>query len=184
MKTRLPTAAVLASLVSALLAPSMASGQNVYRCANGYSQSPCAPDAAPMQVSDPRTAEQKRQADAATQRDARMADALEKERLQRDAAAVPAAGVKQVKSSSKTASAQSPGTGKAASKKSGAKSSAKKAGKSGEPFVATDGKKKAKAGKKKSRGKTQGTQKAKGSKKSKAAKGTARKKPSGSRTAA
>lgn len=54
--------------------------QTVYKCGNAYSQVPC-PDAQTVQVNDQREPEQKQQADAATQRDAKLAKSLEKERL-------------------------------------------------------------------------------------------------------
>jgi hypothetical protein len=64
-----------------------ASAQNVYRCGNNsYGQAPC-PGGTPVATDDPRTAQQKSQADAATRSDARTADALEKARLQREAQA-------------------------------------------------------------------------------------------------
>lgn len=66
-----------------------ANAQNIYKCGNSYSQIPC-PDGVLINTADPRTPEQKAQADAATRRDALAADALEKSRMaqeQRDLAA-------------------------------------------------------------------------------------------------
>lgn len=54
--------------------------QTIYKCGNTYSQVAC-PEATTVQVDDKRDPEQKRQSDAATQRDAKLAKALEKERL-------------------------------------------------------------------------------------------------------
>lgn len=57
-----------------------ASAQVTYRCGNSYSQSPC-PDAVIVDTRDARTNAQKAQTDVATQRDVRVANALEKARL-------------------------------------------------------------------------------------------------------
>jgi hypothetical protein len=54
--------------------------QIVYKCGNTYSQVAC-PEAQTVPVDDRRTPEQKQQADAATRRDAMLAQSLEKERL-------------------------------------------------------------------------------------------------------
>ena len=61
-----------------------ASGEEVYRCGNAYSQKPCT-DAVLVDVQDARTREQKAQADAATQREAAAANAMEKARLKEEA---------------------------------------------------------------------------------------------------
>lgn len=63
-----------------------AKAQNVYRCGDSYSQSPC-PGGVAIDASDSRTKGQKAQADADTQRDRQAAQALEKERLKQEAAA-------------------------------------------------------------------------------------------------
>lgn len=70
--------------IATALACTLAMGQNVYKCGNSYSQTPCS-DGRTVDVSDPRSPAQKAQADAATRRDARMADALEKSRLRDEA---------------------------------------------------------------------------------------------------
>ncbi|MFC5495983.1 hypothetical protein ACFPOE_00425 [Caenimonas terrae] len=57
-----------------------AQAQNVYRCGESYSNSPCA-GATVVPTDDPRSAAQKAQTDAATKRDARLAQVLENERL-------------------------------------------------------------------------------------------------------
>jgi len=62
--------------------------QNVYRCGDSYSQSPC-PGGVAIDAGDSRTKGQKAQADAATQRDRQTANTLEKERLKQEAAASP-----------------------------------------------------------------------------------------------
>jgi hypothetical protein len=58
--------------------------QPTYKCGNSYSQTPC-PDAVLVNTEDRRTSAQKLQTDQATQRDARVADAMEKARLQQEA---------------------------------------------------------------------------------------------------
>ena len=70
--------------VIALLGGTLASAQNVYRCGNSYGHQPCA-DGRAVDVSDPRSAAQKAQADAATQRNAQAADTMEKTRQREEA---------------------------------------------------------------------------------------------------
>lgn len=65
-----------------------AQAQNIYRCGDSYSQSPC-PGGVAVDASDSRTKVQKAQAEADTQRDRQAANALEKERLKQEAAATP-----------------------------------------------------------------------------------------------
>ena len=63
--------------------------QNVYRCGNTYSQTPC-PSGKSLDVTDSRTADQKKQTDAAAATSAMAGDNMEKTRLaqeQRDLAA-------------------------------------------------------------------------------------------------
>lgn len=67
-------------------APVMA--QNVYKCGDSYSQSPC-PGGVAIDA-DSRSPAQKAQADAATARDARIARAMEQARLKQEAAALAA----------------------------------------------------------------------------------------------
>lgn len=57
-----------------------ASAQTVYRCGNSYSQAPC-PNGVALDVADPRTPAQRAEAQAAAERDAKAADALEKTRV-------------------------------------------------------------------------------------------------------
>ena len=61
-----------------------AAAQPAYRCGNSYSQTPC-PQAIVIESTDQRTPSQKAQADQATARDARTADAMQKARLQQEA---------------------------------------------------------------------------------------------------
>lgn len=59
--------------------------QQVYKCGDSYSQTPC-PDGVAIDVTDARTKAQKAQTDLATERAARMATAMEKARLQQEKA--------------------------------------------------------------------------------------------------
>lgn len=63
-----------------------AAAQNIYKCGdtNTYSQLPCTGGIV-VDTADPRTAAQKTQADLATDRNARTADAMEKARLRQEA---------------------------------------------------------------------------------------------------
>jgi len=64
-----------------------ASAQAIYRCAdNSYSQQPC-DGGRPVRADDPRTPQQQMDSVSATRREAAMADAMEKSRLQRQAQA-------------------------------------------------------------------------------------------------
>ena len=72
-----------------------ASAQNAYRCGNTYSQTPCA-NGKTIDVTDSRSADQKKQTDAATASTAKAGDTLEKSRLaqeKRDLAAKQARAV-------------------------------------------------------------------------------------------
>ena len=60
-----------------------ASAQNVYRCGNTYSQTPC-DNGKTIDVTDSRTAAQQKQAAAATSNRVAQAGVLEKERLARE----------------------------------------------------------------------------------------------------
>lgn len=60
--------------------PTWAIAQNAYRCGNTYSQTPC-PNGKTLDVTDSRTAEQKKQTDTATANSVKAGDALEKARL-------------------------------------------------------------------------------------------------------
>jgi len=63
-----------------LLAAAAANAQQVYRCGNEYSQKPCA-DGKAVTAEDSRTAAEAKKADAQTQRNAKLADAMEKDRV-------------------------------------------------------------------------------------------------------
>lgn len=77
-------------IVPSLLLAAAAHGQTVYRCGNSYSQQPC-PGGTTVQTADERTPEQRQAQQANTQRQRRVADRLETERLQEEAAAARAA---------------------------------------------------------------------------------------------
>ena len=66
------------------------SAQTVYRCGNSYSQQPC-PGGNAVDTSDPRSPEQQKAAQQGAQHERRVADALEKQRVKEEEAAVRAA---------------------------------------------------------------------------------------------
>lgn len=80
MQIRTPSAIFLIA-ITALTTGAMA--QNVYKCGDAYSQTPCS-GGATVDAADQRTPVQKTQADLATRRDAQAADAMEKARLQQE----------------------------------------------------------------------------------------------------
>lgn len=82
-------------LISLFAIPQGLQAQNIYKCGNSYSQTPCA-DASPLHIDDTRTAAQKQQTDTATGVNAKLAQSLEKARLAQEklAAAQPPAAPK------------------------------------------------------------------------------------------
>ncbi|MDO9195067.1 hypothetical protein [Rhodoferax sp.] len=76
-------------LIATIALSTGAMAQNIYKCGDTYSQTPC-PGGAIVDAADQRTPGQKTQADLATRRDARAADALEKARLKQEKAAIAA----------------------------------------------------------------------------------------------
>ncbi len=62
--------------------------EEIYRCGNSYSQVPCAQGKV-LTIDDSRDAIRKKEADAATRRDAQLAKQLEHERLQQEQALTP-----------------------------------------------------------------------------------------------
>jgi hypothetical protein len=95
---------VIAAAVVALACATGAHAQKVYRCGNSYSERPCA-DAQPVRIeSNKPTAEEAAAAAANAQRDAKLADGLEKERLAQEKAAAKA----QVPPTPKQVAAQAP----------------------------------------------------------------------------
>ena len=83
--------------------------QKTYKCGNTYSQLPC-PDGVVVNTDDQRTSAQKMQADLATRRDAKAADAMEKARLSQEkrdlAANMPPSKTSQPAASKKTVAKQ------------------------------------------------------------------------------
>jgi hypothetical protein len=75
-------------LAAACVAP--AAAQNIYRCGDSYSQQPC-PGGTMVEAEDERSAVQRSQSSLAAQRDAKIADAMEKARLKEEAKPVSAA---------------------------------------------------------------------------------------------
>jgi hypothetical protein len=77
----------LATLLILLFAVSSAlQAQNIYKCGNSYSQTPC-PGANTLNLKDAREPAQKLQTDEATRRDEKLAAELEKNRLAQEQAA-------------------------------------------------------------------------------------------------
>lgn len=72
------------AFVALSLVCGLAAAQTAYRCGNSYSQSPCANGTA-VDISDTRSAAQKRDADEAARRNAQAADAMEKTRMKEEA---------------------------------------------------------------------------------------------------
>jgi hypothetical protein len=79
--TNTPSLALL--LIAACAVSTGVSGQNVYRCGAVYSQTPC-PEGVLVDAVDTRSKAQKTQADQATARDVKAANALEKAHLKED----------------------------------------------------------------------------------------------------
>ncbi|MCF8167746.1 MAG: hypothetical protein K9K38_16880 [Rhodoferax sp.] len=77
-----PAILIFMALATATTAPA----QTVYRCGSTYSQTPC-DQGVSLEVQDPRSALQKSQADAAIKKEKTIADAMENDRLQQEAAA-------------------------------------------------------------------------------------------------
>ncbi|HNV60035.1 MAG TPA: hypothetical protein PKH72_10300 [Rhodoferax sp.] len=75
---------VAIALIASCVYSTRATGQNVYRCGNTYSQKPCA-DGIALDFDDARTAEQKAQSDAQIKHDAAAGNAMEKARLKEEA---------------------------------------------------------------------------------------------------
>lgn len=98
------TAYVIFSIAPCFLSTG-ATAENIYKCKDSYSQTPC-PGGARMDVTDPRTSAQKMATDQATLQDARTADRMEKTRIQQEktdlAANTPLAAPKKKASSSHT----------------------------------------------------------------------------------
>jgi hypothetical protein len=90
MRRRATAAAMFCAL---LLAAAPAAAQKIYRCgpdANVYSQQPCS-DGKALDINDPRTATQQREARSAAAQDATRAQAMQREREQAERAQKPAA---------------------------------------------------------------------------------------------
>ena len=84
MKPHSPTI-VLSVLLASAVACDTVAAQPVYRCGNSYSQTPCANgQGREVQVDDARSPAQKADAQRATERSARAADALEKTRVEEE----------------------------------------------------------------------------------------------------
>jgi hypothetical protein len=112
----------MAALALLALVAGTAHAQAVYRCGSEYSQKPCA-GATSVAADDPRTASEAKQATAQTQRNAKLANQMEKERLaeekrvagpsmlvvgQKAAASAPAQAASQSKSGKKKPARKQP----------------------------------------------------------------------------
>ncbi len=95
-------------LVGLSAVATMAAAQNVYKCGNTYSQTPC-PGGTPMAVEDERTAAQKAQSQAVAKQDAKTAEAQQKARLAQEKADLAA---NRPQAPASKASASRPATGK------------------------------------------------------------------------
>jgi hypothetical protein len=76
----------IAVLLAAIAAAASAHAQTIWRCADGYSQQPC-PGGTALPPAPPAPAVPARAGDSVGERDRRLADTLERERLQREAQA-------------------------------------------------------------------------------------------------
>src|SRR5512133_399464 len=80
----MPSHTFIATIIIATSALSTGAGaQNVYKCGNTYSHMAC-PDGNVIDATDQRTSAQKYQTDQAIDRDARLADAMQKARLKQE----------------------------------------------------------------------------------------------------
>lgn len=76
---------VTSVLIAASTLSTLATAENVYKCGNTYSQSPC-PGAKLLNIDDSRDPQQKKLKDEVTRRDAELANDMEKTRLAKEAA--------------------------------------------------------------------------------------------------
>jgi hypothetical protein len=91
----------LCLLAAVCVAP--AAAENIYRCGDSYSQRPC-PGGTVVEAEDERSASQRSQTSQAAQRDAKIADAMEKARLKEEAKSVSAAYIPSTAQAPETAS--------------------------------------------------------------------------------
>ena len=98
------SSSVATILIATCVYSTLATGQNVYRCENTYSQKPCA-DGVALDVDDARSVEQKAQSDAHIKRDAAAGNAMKKARLKEEAEQ-RAINAKLAAASAKTSSAK------------------------------------------------------------------------------
>lgn len=147
MKTGLRFAIVLIAFY-AYSTPSIS--QNVYRCGSNYSQTPC-PDGTALNVSDPRTDEQKKASDARVKQQLDTANRIEATRIQEEkriAAAQNKAAAAQAKAQAKEDAARAKAQAKQAREQAvqakkardSLRKSAKKAGSPGKTVLKTPSK--------------------------------------------
>lgn len=80
-----PRCLVTSLLIAASALTTVATAENVYKCGNTYSQSPC-PGAKLLNIDDSRDPQQKKRKDELTRRDAELANDMEQTRLANEAA--------------------------------------------------------------------------------------------------
>ncbi|MDZ7922419.1 hypothetical protein [Rhodoferax sp.] len=76
-----PSAKFALFLIAACVVSTGTQAQKIYKCGSSYSQIPC-PDGVAVDAQDPRSNTQKTEAKQASKSQAKLADAMEKERLQ------------------------------------------------------------------------------------------------------
>ena len=123
MRSLLTGAVVFAAI--AHIAATGHSTELVYKCANRYSQQPC-PDGLAVDVDDPRSSADKKQAELRIRQDSKTAQTLEKERLQQEKkkpakAALPPDSAPGWQDTGPQPSASSPQAGQARSAKAASK---------------------------------------------------------------
>jgi K+-sensing histidine kinase KdpD len=123
--------------IAALSVCHSASAQQVYRCGNSYSQTPCA-GAVAVSTDDPRTDNQRAQAKQGLTSDKALAKDLEATRRTDESIALAQMKAAQASQSKKVAAAKPPEK-KVARKKAGTIRTVKVDGKEPEFFTATDG---------------------------------------------
>lgn len=127
----------LSHLVAVLLLPlaAAAPAQTVYRCGNSYSEQPC-PEGSAVRADDSRTPQQQKAARDSARQERHTGDALEKQRLQAEGAAVRATQQAEAAEQAQRAAAQRRAEQKAAEEKRAARG-----GRHREPlyFTARDG---------------------------------------------
>lgn len=98
-----------AIFVAALSIPTWSAAEDIYKCGSTYSQTPC-PDGKLLNIDDARDPKQKKQIDAATRSDTKLASTMEKDRLTQERDVQPAPLPHGVKAKSAATTALPPTT--------------------------------------------------------------------------